>query len=400
MTQAVERPATHAEPAASKFLSGRCSFTRFRVNGPHPTMLSEGHIESLERYKAGRQRIASADGIECGWSAGGHILDTSFGFAKNIVNDCLVFDLRIDTDKPPADRLKAYYEIELKAIAANNPSGFASAKQKREAKELARERLEQEGKDGRFIKKKCIPCLWDIRRNEVLFGSPSLAQIGRFTSMFRETFGVAAEIITAGTTAHSLAEIADNAMRVQAAKLSPFIADTTPPEVCWDPSEEGRDFLGNEFAMWLWYYTEEIGDTLTLADDSEAAVMLSKVLSLECPRSATGTDTIRHEMPSRLPEAKRAAQAGKLPRKIGVTAVRHNDTYEFVLGVELFTITGLKLPPVGEDAIEPRARCEARVDQLRDFTEMLNGVYEKFIDARLGSKWPRILEQMQEWLRK
>ena len=154
------KPADHGE-AASKFLSGRCSFQRMKVS-ESPKMFGQEHLNALDERKAGRQRIASADGIECGWSAGRHMLDTDFQLAKNIINDCLVFDFRIDSDLPPADRLKAYTEIELKALSANNPSGFASKKQKREAKESARERLEQEAKDGRFHKIKLIPCLWDL----------------------------------------------------------------------------------------------------------------------------------------------------------------------------------------------------------------------------------------------
>ena len=52
--------------------------------------------------------------------------DTFLDLAKNIVNDALLFDLRIDTEKPPADLLRAYTAIELKAISKHNPSGFAS----------------------------------------------------------------------------------------------------------------------------------------------------------------------------------------------------------------------------------------------------------------------------------
>ena len=54
----------------------------------------------------------------------------------------------MDTDKIPGDLLRAYYAVELKALSKNNPSGFASARQKREAKEIARDRLEAGG-EGR-----------------------------------------------------------------------------------------------------------------------------------------------------------------------------------------------------------------------------------------------------------
>src|SRR5690606_24163183 len=126
------------------FFSGRVSYLRFKVNGPAPRGFGEEHIDRIADRQAGRQRIASADGVETGWTAGDHILDTDFTFAKNIVNDTLHFELRVDTDKLPADLMRAYYAVELKALSGKNPSGFPSARQKREAKENARDRLEEE----------------------------------------------------------------------------------------------------------------------------------------------------------------------------------------------------------------------------------------------------------------
>ena len=66
-----------------------------------------------------------------------------------MINDTLSFDLRVDTDKLTGDLLRAYSAVELKALTRKNPSGFPSAKQKREAREIARDRLEREAKDGR-----------------------------------------------------------------------------------------------------------------------------------------------------------------------------------------------------------------------------------------------------------
>ena len=113
----------------------------------------------------------------------------------------------MDTDKLPADLLRAYYAVELKALSKNNPSGFASARQKREAKEIARDRLEQEAKDGRYRKRKCIPVLWDRLSNEVLFGATSLTQVDRLCSLFEQTFGPELECVTAGRRAYHLAEL-------------------------------------------------------------------------------------------------------------------------------------------------------------------------------------------------
>src|SRR5438067_2244269 len=138
------------------FFSGRLTFARYRVAAAAPRLFGPDHLDRLAAHQAGRQRLASPDGVEVGWTAGDHVLDTRFDLAKNVVNDTLRFALRIDSQKLPTDLLRAYYQVELEALAADNPSGRPSARQKREARDAARERLEAEAKDGRFLRRKII----------------------------------------------------------------------------------------------------------------------------------------------------------------------------------------------------------------------------------------------------
>jgi hypothetical protein len=369
------------------------------VNGPAPRLFDDEQIDRLKDRMAGRQRIASADGVETGWTAGDHVLDTDFHLAKNIINDTLTFDLRVDTDKIPSDLLRAYYAVELKALSKNNPSGFASARQKREAKEIARERLEQEAKDGRYKKRKCIPVLWDKLSNEVLFGATSLAQIDRLCSLFETTFGVELECVTAGRRAYQLAEVNARTRLVDDSAPSAFVPGITPPDVAWIADESSRDFIGNEFLLWLWYHTDVISDTIKLADDSEVTLMLARTLNLECPRGVTGHETISHEGPTRLPEARRAIQSGKLPRKVGLTLVRHSDQYELTLHAETLAVGGAKLPPPDE-AVDARGKLDDRANQLRSLIETLDLLYNAFGEKRFGKEWEQELAGMQKWLKR
>ncbi len=378
------------------FLTGRVSYLRFRVNGAAPSSFTEEHLDRLQDRMAGRQRLASADGIECGWSAGDHELDTAFDLEKNIVNDALCFELRIDTDKPPASLLRAYYAVELKALTKDNPSGFPSARQKREAKESARERLEEEAKDGRFKKRKCIPVMWDRLSNEVLFGATSLAQVDRLCSLFEQTFQRDLTCQTSWAKASMLAELTENTRAVDDACPSAFMGGSESPDVAWI-TEPNCDFLGNEFLLWLWFITDTDTDTLKLADDSEVTIMLARTLALECPRGQTGHETFSHEGPTRLPEARRAIQSGKLPRKCGITMVRHDQQYEFTLQAETLAVSGGKLPPTDADAA--RAKLEERVDSIRSLDETLSLLYGAFLAVRLSAKWGDELTRMQKWLR-
>ena len=380
------------------FLIGRSTFFRFRVDGPQTKGFDGQAVERLAGHAAGQQRIASADGIEVGWAAGEHILDTEFSLGKNVIGDVLICDLRVDADKLPGDLLRAYIAVELKALAAQNPSGMPSARQKREAKENARDRLEHEAKDGRYKKRKCIPVLWDAASNEVLFGTTSLTQVDRLVSLFQQTFGYGLDAMTAGRRAFHLSELRQQTRTVDDSSPSAFVPGVTPGEVAWIADDTSRDFLGNEFLLWLWFNSEGDCDTVKLADGSEVTYMIARSLTLECPRGQTGHETITHEGPSRLPEAMRAIQSGKLPRKVGLTLVRHDQQYELSLHAETLAVGSAKFPNPDDEKLDANGKRFARVGQLRHLVETLDLLYDAFGQQRFGSRWADTLPRMQRWL--
>jgi hypothetical protein len=379
------------------FFSGRVTFARFRVKGRRPGIFGEDYLERLRAHTIGKQRIASSDGVEVGWNGGGHILDSTFELAKNIVNDTLHFSLRVDTVKIPADLLRAYAAIELEALASKNPSGLPSNRQRREARESARARIEAEASDGRFLKRKAYPILWDAQSNELLVGTTSWTVIERLHTLFEHTFGVGFEPLSAGAQAYRLAESRGQARGIDDATPAPFLPFSSG-EVAWVVDEASRDFLGNEFLLWLWYVLETEGDEITLSDSTETTVMLANSLVLECPRAQTGKESITHEGPSRLPEARRAIQGGKLPRKVGLIVVRHDMQYDFTLHAETLAIGSARLP--APEASEERARLEERVTQIRHLVETLDLLYDAFGQKRAGDDWSKELARMQKWLQR
>ncbi|MGL4422200.1 MAG: hypothetical protein ACRCZF_16140, partial [Gemmataceae bacterium] len=129
-------------------------------------------------------------------------------------------------------------------------------------------------------------------------------------------------------------------------------------------------------------------------------IMLARSLMLECPRGVTGHETISHEGPTRLPEARRAVQSGKLPRKVGITVVRHGQQYELALHAETLAFASAKLPPPGEEITDVRAKLEDRIGQIRSMIETMDLVYEAFGVVRFGPKWAETLTRIQRWLAK
>ena len=116
------------------------------------------------------------------------------------------------------------------------------------------------------------------------------------------------------------------------------------------------------------------------------------------PRGQTGRESITHEGPTRLPEARRAIQSGKLPRKCGLIAVRHDTQYELTIAAETLAVSGAKLPV--PEASEERARLEERVAQIRHLIETLDLIYDVFGAKRASDDWGKELAKMQKWLQR
>ncbi len=188
-------------------------------------------------------------------------------------------------------------------------------------------------------------------------GTTSNSVLDRLQALFRETFDRALEPITAGSLAYQLAETRGQERTVEDHGPVGFHRRARPPRRSRGPraTPSSRDFWGNEFLIWLWHTLQTDGDTIALPDGSDATVMMAKTLTLDCPRGETGRDCLTDEGPTRLPEAFRALQAGKIPRKVGLIVVRHDAEYELTLQAETLAVSGANLPKPegvkGRDAV-------------------------------------------------
>ena len=186
------------------FYSGRATFARYRVDGPAPRMFTEEHLARLAEHAAGRSRMLSGDGVEAGWAAGDHVLDTDFDFAKNVINDSSSSPCGWTRSSSRATCSGPTTPSTWRPWPRTTRAATPSSCQKREAKESARDRLEAGGQ-GRPL-----PEAQDASRssgtgksNELLFGTTSVTQIDRLLVLFKQTFGHGFEAITAGRRAYA-----------------------------------------------------------------------------------------------------------------------------------------------------------------------------------------------------
>lgn len=386
------------------FLSGTVSFSRFHILGSSPKRLDENLLEKFRASAIGKQRIMTADNEEVGWLGGRHLLDLEFDIEKNIILDSLHFGMRIDASRIPPDLMRAYVEMEIDALRDNNGNSRLHPRMRRQATTAARRRAEREIKDGKYRRLRQFPMLWDTRDDVLYVAATQPAVLERLHPLFKATFNKRLEQMTAGYLSYLSAEEKGTTRKIEDLRPSRFVDmpdGRQQAEVYWTSHDAGsRDYLGNEFLLWLWHTLNTESDTISLSDGTEVAVLIVKQLVLECPLAETGKEVITCDGPTQLPESRRAIQTGKLPRKAGLLLSRQGSQYEFTLQAETFNISTATLPKIETNGNgNGRARVEERVEQIRHLSETLDLLFERFLAHRLSAEWQKTHRQMTAWLK-
>ncbi len=405
------------------FHSGRVSFARFRVTGQAPTVADTTVLEQLAEYAFRESPIGAPSEIETGWTAGDHLFDTQFTYEKNIfgASDVLLFALRIDTNKPPADVKQAYRQMHIAQLAAGNPSGFASRAQKREAAELADRQLQEELAAGRYRRSKLVPVMWDLSSNTLYCSGTGSSIAEQLALLMQRCFKLDIEPLTAGSLAGELMQAAGQRREFEDLRPSPFTApppqarvdheDASGPQELSIPttpwafaSHNTRDFLGNEWLIWLWWKIETDEGMIDIAlpngGKSEIGLVIDKSLEMDCAWGAAGKQTLRGDGPTRLPEAGEALAMGKWPRKAGLILADATEgmQWELSLQADRMVVSSAALPQVS-DAETARQLTEARVILTRKLCDSLDGLYRAFLEERTSPSWSSRRQSIRQWIR-
>ena len=296
--------------------------------------------------------------------------------------------IRIDTDKIPGPLLRAYTQIEIEARAQLNPSGFATKAQREEAKEAAKAAPRPRPPTAGSAATITTRSSGTARPRPFTPARTSASVLERLQALFRETFDRTLEPITAGSLARRLAPGDPSADRGLSAifEHGPFAAGRSSrpraaASVAWagrrpdQPRLPGQRVPGLDLAR----------RSRTTARPSSSPTAprprscWPRRLTLDCPRGETGRDQLTDDAPTRLPEAFRALQAGKLPRKAGMILVRHGAQYELTLQAETLAVSGAALPKPEDAASRAHEQRIARIDSLRHLTESLDLLFQAYL---------------------
>jgi hypothetical protein len=382
------------------FSSGSVSMRRFAVSGDLPKTVDESFLEALDRHKLSPSEDDSPAEIEYGWSGGRHVLDNRFDFDRNVFNDAFSFAIRVDTNRVPAELRLAYKLMEEDALAASNPSGFISKKQKKSVRESLTQKIDEEIRSGKFRRSKITPILWDLPSESVYSpASPTAAE--KLMELFQRSFNLELHPLSAGSLAQKILESRGRRRDYEDLRPTRFIlgdgGDSHYPEYPWTAKgPQPKDFLGNEFLLWLWHEADR-NDGSIKTESTEFTLFIDKSLDLDCAYGQTGRDTLRGAGPARMPEAHDALRTGKIPRKMGLILDASGQQFTLTFNAETFAITSARLPDI-EEADTPRVIFEERVTMIRDLWQAIDSMFEAFLKRRASSAWESQTTSIRKWI--
>ncbi|MFW6337196.1 MAG: hypothetical protein ACOC3G_08715 [Phycisphaeraceae bacterium] len=398
------------------FDRGAASFVRLRVDGDQPALVDDKLLATLAEHRFRESDLGPPEEIEAGLTTGQHLYDVDFTYEKNGFGDRLLFAMRLDTHKVPSEITRAYRRINEQAARDQSATGFASKRELREARELAERQVREDVAAGKFRKSKTVPLLWDFKRRELLCGTTTQAAIDNAARLLHEAFGVKVGVISAGVRASEMLRAKGKGRDYEDLAPSKFTpppaitardaddeddaprGDLSTPIVPWvAKAVDLKDFLGNEALLWLWHHTETSDEPIETATDP-VHVFLDRSLEMDCAWDAGGKQTLKGDGPTRLAEAGEALRTGKWPRKAGLTLSDGESQWSLTWQADKTHASAVQLPDV-EEAQSPREVVDMRLQNLRKLLELLDGIYQTFLETRTSGRWPTVRSEITQWIR-
>jgi hypothetical protein len=268
-------------------------------------------------------------------------------------------------------------------------------------KESVQKRVEEELRSGHFRRSKLVPILWDLP-SQTVYSPASGKSFEKLAEIFHRTFGLDLQPVSAGSLGLRVCEAHGKRREYEDFRPTRFVpgpeGEGQYPEYPWvAKGAEPKDFLGNEFLLWLWHEADSRTGIITTQDAGDVTIYIDRSLDLDCSYGQTGRDTLKGDGPSRMPEARDALRSGKVPRKAGMIIDAGRQQYTFTLNPEQMSLGSAKLPEV-EDADGPRALFEERVTLLRDLCAGLDGLFDAFLKVRGSGAWEGHVNGMRRWI--
>lgn len=377
------------------FAGGAITARRATIQGDLPDVLDDQLFERIQSGTFGK-RGTLPDGAQVGFVGPNHLFETDFTPEAIAFDRYLSLQLRVEQNRVPPAILRSYVRLEEQTLLEATGRAFLSRGERRQAKEAAALRADQESRGGAFRRIQAVGVVIDLQRRMVYLASAGATVFEQLAWLLREALGVQLE-------PHDLSMVVEG--QVRGTPLQRPLESVTPTHLI--PPPDGPEsaglelrsafgFLGREFLTWVWHQTDTAAQEFNVHGRDYVGVMIDKRLKLDCDFDLTGSDTITADQPDRLPEARAALRVGKQPVSAGLVLTLGGAEYRLVLNAAQWSLSSLIIPDDEQD-LTPDARQVERLDRLSEAYDLLDGLLELFLQQRLSSNWEQHAASLRAW---
>jgi len=160
--------------------------------------------------------------------------------------------------------------------------------------------------------------------------------------------------------------------------------------------QDDHDWLGREFATWVWFGCEVEGGEFPLPSGALALVVLDDIV-LVGEQVENYKTTVKGAQPSQRPEAASALASGMLVQQLRLMAVREEREWNFKLHGETLDLRSVKLPEC--EAAEPLEVLAERLESFAEIRLAMDELYAMFLERKLAADWESFeAERMRGWI--
>jgi hypothetical protein len=161
---------------------------------------------------------------------------------------------------------------------------------------------------------------------------------------------------------------------------------------------QATEFLGEEFATWLYWLSETHSSKMKLDGVEEFELWFEAPVELVCDFGEATNVALKGGTPLESPEARQALRENKMVAKAALRVLWRNQTFTFTFRAQSFSVSGLKVPVPPNAA--PADYLHLRLEILQEFEAFFQKVFEAFLKVRLNSKaWTPERKRMVEWVK-
>ncbi len=358
---------------------GSFSFRIFKLKAPLPHNI----LNAFEMHSMPPLNTVSEEPV-VGWVGGRHLMDIPISEENAYTAGYLKMTLLTAQKKIPPSLLKAQCKMEELMVLKETNKPFLSRTERSEIKQDVSTRLLEQMP----VSLRGISFVLVESANVIYADCISLLATDLFKTFFIKTTQETPIMITPEVLAAEVAKV--NVQHWQ--------------PVCFSPQKGASAtsvFVGREFLMWLWFYSEVRTGIFKTEKSGEIGIMLNGPIVTAGERGIEEI-ILRGTSSLHAPEIKASLLSGKTIKRANIIiALPNKIRFTFTLDADTFVIKSFKIEGEEIKAKNLEEQFHNRIEFLETFRHIFYELFEKFVKERNNkSNWHELVANIQEWITK